>query len=1158
MLSETQHSSTWLDKPIFSRIILNWETVLFSLILILAVLTRFYDLGARAISHDETSHVYFSWFFSQGQGYAHDPITHGPFQFHIVALTYFLFGDNETSARIPAALFSIAAVLFSWKYRRYLGRSGSLITAFLLVISPFLLYYGRYVRNEAFVAFFGIVNLWLILRYLEVGMSRYLYMFTVINVLHLTTKETAYIYIAQALLFLAIFLIYRVTSKPWSNPQYRTGFLVSLILVLLAFLGGMIVLSIQAPASPPPTPDVQSQTVTTSGIPLGVAYGAFILGILALATAVYLLLRGYSLNQLRQERSFDLAMLLGSLVLPALTPFLINLTSTKVPVSASEVNALTTTDIITMAVIIVPVLLISIALGLWWNRREWLINAAIWYGIFTVLYTTLFTNGAGFITGLVGSLGYWIAQQEVNRGSQPWYYYAALQVPIYEYLPALASLLVLGFAIFRKKILAYPQSSEINDISPRQPLLSSEDQLPLEQSPSLSSQNELLPLKQSLSSPGEESSLKQPPPTVALLGFWAITSLLAYTIAGEKMPWLTVHITWPMILLSGWSLGYLVDTTHWSKLAERNGWLSIPLLGVFLLALSAVLSSLLGANPPFAGNTLEQLSATSTFLLAILGLFASTAGLFYILRSWEFSQVSRIFGLAFFAFLAALTMRTAFAASFINYDFANEFLVYAHCTPGIKIALSQIEDLSHRTTGSLDMVVAYDDDTTYPYWWYLRNYPNQRYFGANPTRDLRDAPVILVGDKNYASIQPIVGQAYHMFEYIRIWWPNQDYYNLTWERISSALRDPRMREALFQIWLNRDFTQYGQLTGKDFSLSNWTPSGSMRLYLRKDIVAQLWDYGTTPSAQEIVADPYEGKSRTINAEKVLGAPGTVEGQFQNPRDIAVAPDGSLYVADTNNHRIQHITPDGEVLHAWGSFADSSKGEAPGGTFYEPWGIAVSPDGSVVYVADTWNHRIQSFSASGEFIKTWGFFGQAETPFALWGPRDIAIDRLGNVYVTDTGNKRIIIYDPNGNYLNQFGTVGYEAIQFDEPVGIAIDASDLIYIADTWNQRVQVIQAGTGGEFTQVRSWDIVAWYGESLDNKPYIAVDSQGNVYLSDPEGNRILKFNNQGEFLYYWGDFGVSSDRFNLPVGLAVDEQDALWIADSGNNRIMQFTSGE
>ena len=64
------------------------------------------------------------------------------------------------------------------------------------------------------------------------------------------------------------------------------------------------------------------------------------------------------------------------------------------------------------------------------------------------------------------------------------------------------------------------------------------------------------------------------PPTVGLLIFWSVTSLLAYTIAGEKMPWLTVHITLPMILLSGWSFGYLIDTTDWNIFRTKKGWLT--------------------------------------------------------------------------------------------------------------------------------------------------------------------------------------------------------------------------------------------------------------------------------------------------------------------------------------------------------------------------------------------------------------------------------------------------------------------------------------------------------------------------------------------------------------------------------------------------------
>ena len=107
--------------------------LLFGLIVILAVVTRFYKLEPRVMSHDETSHVYFSWLLYKGQGYAHDPVTHGPMQFHLVALSYFLFGDSDFSSRVPDATVSVvmeAGALFG--SRRYLGRSGALIAGLLM------------------------------------------------------------------------------------------------------------------------------------------------------------------------------------------------------------------------------------------------------------------------------------------------------------------------------------------------------------------------------------------------------------------------------------------------------------------------------------------------------------------------------------------------------------------------------------------------------------------------------------------------------------------------------------------------------------------------------------------------------------------------------------------------------------------------------------------------------------------------------------------------------------------------------------------------------------------------------------------------------------------------------------------------------------------
>jgi DNA-binding beta-propeller fold protein YncE len=368
-----------------------------------------------------------------------------------------------------------------------------------------------------------------------------------------------------------------------------------------------------------------------------------------------------------------------------------------------------------------------------------------------------------------------------------------------------------------------------------------------------------------------------------------------------------------------------------------------------------------------------------------------------------------------------------------------------------------------------------------------------------------------------------------------------------------------MRQAIYDIWMDRNFTLFGSLVNQDVSLPNWQPSHKFRLYIRKDVVGSLWNYGAPPAEAAVAADPYEGKGITLNADRIVGSPGSGPGQFKRPRGIAVGPDGTLYVADTENHRIQHLTPDGAVLQTWGGFAASTETTpAPDGMLNEPWGIAVGPDGSV-YVADTWNHRIQKFTSQGEFVKTWGFgISQTDDPFGFYGPRAVAVNAEGHVFVTDTGNKRIVVFDADGEFLTQFGETGLEPGQFDEPVGLAVDEAGQVYVADTWNQRIQVFSPDGAGGYFPVNSWDVTGWYGQSLDNKPYIGVDQQGHLFVADPESYRILEFQTTGTFMRYWGDYSTGPDGFDLPSAVAADLEGGVWVSDTNNGRVMHFTLSE
>ena len=151
----------------FSRITL--EALLYGVILVAAALTRFWDLGSRALHHDESLHAYFSWLLATGQGYVHDPLMHGPFLFHVTALIFALFGDSDASSRFSPALFGVILVALPILLRgpRHLGRWGALTASALLLISPSILYQSRYLRHDIFTLVGALFLLIAIVLYVE-------------------------------------------------------------------------------------------------------------------------------------------------------------------------------------------------------------------------------------------------------------------------------------------------------------------------------------------------------------------------------------------------------------------------------------------------------------------------------------------------------------------------------------------------------------------------------------------------------------------------------------------------------------------------------------------------------------------------------------------------------------------------------------------------------------------------------------------------------------------------------------------------------------------------------------------------------------------------------------------------------------------------------
>lgn len=166
-----------------------------ALLILLAMLLRLPGLGHRAMSHDESLHSLYSWYLYSHFRYQHDPMMHGPFLFHLNALLYTLFGANDFTARLGPALAGTACVAFvALAFPRWLGKNGALIAAALIAISPGLLYYSRYIRNDIYIAFFTLLMVWAALRHRDSGNPKYLLWLALGLALSFSTKALAYIH----------------------------------------------------------------------------------------------------------------------------------------------------------------------------------------------------------------------------------------------------------------------------------------------------------------------------------------------------------------------------------------------------------------------------------------------------------------------------------------------------------------------------------------------------------------------------------------------------------------------------------------------------------------------------------------------------------------------------------------------------------------------------------------------------------------------------------------------------------------------------------------------------------------------------------------------------------------------------------------------------
>ncbi|MCL5999829.1 MAG: TIGR03663 family protein [Chloroflexi bacterium] len=1156
-------AGTWLSRSALAA--LDWEKALYLLFIVIAIVTRFWDLGARVMSHDESLHTYFSYNLATGKGFAHTPLMHGPFLFHITALSYFLFGDNDFTSRIPPAIFGIVLVALPYFFRRWLGKSGALCASFALLISPSILYHARYIRQEEFILVWTLLTVLCTWRYLQDRQAGWLIGLAVVLAFHATDKSTSFLTVALFVAFLAPLALLQLymTRQRWSDVGRAVAFAGVLAVAMLAAsiifesLGGLLAnaLGLKSVVS-------QLNPLTLTFDARSLVYAAAI-ALLALFTTVGLIvvLRYFFGAWLRfasaAAPAFNLLVVLVTTTMLMASPAMLlvlnpiwRLTTgaelVEIKLLGDMANlANNPTVIASMFSLSAALIAISIAIGVVWHWRRWLYVTGVFGAITVTLFTTVFTNATGIGTGFVGQLGYWMAQQEVKRGSQPPYYYFLL-VPMYEYMLIIGSICAIVYIGYRagRQILAVNTRHRADTAREQEntPIVVDYASQPLADTATATHAVADHPIVRALLDPGVSFPL--------FLVWWTIMTWIIYTIAGEKMPWLTVHFALPMALLTGWFLNHVftvrpipvgtenepgqlrtgrdAHTDAHTLTVQRV--LALAGLAVLIVLLTVRVISLLGDLGSQTDEGAGLLRWGSALLLTCAAISVSS---FLMLRTSARWAV-RAVGLASFAFLSVLTIRTAFLVSYINYDDVKEFLFYAHGAPGTKIALAQLEDLSKRVDGDMTLRIGYDSDVSWPMSWYMRDFPNARFYGEALPDDYADMEAIMLGDVNpkRTDNERKLQDNYTRFNYMLVWWPMQDYFDLTWERISYSLFNPEARAALWDIAFNRDFTRYAQVFNKNtLTPDTWSPGHRFSLYLRNDIAAKLWDYQTGAVAQ--------GGTNVLSPTlRMVG-----------PANLAFAPSGERLVIDHKANRVLQLDPTGNIASSWGGFGSAT------GKFNDPWGIAVDTDG-YVFVADTFNHRIQKFDPNGEFLFAWGNPGVSSAPgngrnTIFFGPRAIVLDAQGRLYVSDTGNKRIQIFDRDGNFVSQFGKSGTAEGEFNEPVGLAIDATGNIYVADTWNQRIQVFDPN----FNFVRAWTVAPWQSmdpselQSVDHKPFLAIT--GNlVVVSSPMTHQVLGYTLDGNPVDL-PDITFGAD--SLPTGLTVSNG-RLYVTDANSGAIHEF----
>jgi uncharacterized protein (TIGR03663 family) len=719
-------------------------------VILVATILRFWDLGAKPLHHDESMHAFFSLTFARNPAsYQYDPLLHGPFQFHAEGFIFMvilaaerIFGVggaagnpwiNDATARILPALFGIGIVALPLGLRRQLGHVGALVAALLLAVSPTFVYFSRFLREDIYFNFFMFAMVVCAVQYAHKRTIRWLVGLFLSAVFAYATFEGIYLTLVIFVSFLVLLVLWELAyslarrlPKELTRKERLFFSRAGLFLVaggvggILAYIGLHVLNGLST--------YITAHTAQTD-LQIVQLENTTVLVLLYLSIAVAITVIGVLLWQISRD---DTQVSFGGEAYDGADPEYAGGMS-----FAGRLEAIFTTPGRRIAAIrerIDPNEKPFLHMLLEVSWVHWFVGLVAAWILFAALYWVLppgpqgnLTWGQGFQIGIGRGvwqgLYYWLQQQQVARGGQPIYYYALL-LPLYEQLAIIFGLAGAIYAFIR------------------------------------------------------------PTRFRLFLVWWFVISMGLYSWAGEKMPWLSIHILLPLMLLAAIMIQRLLAACVelvWD--VRMQGFRGVLLLPAVPGEVAHSLAAVTEPDGP-AAEVSEPEEAPSRVLSRLRHWYRASAwGSGQVNRARAWRATGTIVGA-----VLALTLLIPMVHSMVELayvepaDGPQEMMVYVQTTPDVTAAMAKINAADRQLhAGNHQVQIWVGQGEEWPMYWYLRDYymdPHPNTYVTFDPASLTDkfaegvaVPDVLILLPSDAATFMAAHPGYHAKQYkLRSWW----------------------------------------------------------------------------------------------------------------------------------------------------------------------------------------------------------------------------------------------------------------------------------------------------------------------------------------------------------------------------------------------------